>query len=423
VFFDLTTGAHLFPRQQPHPGNVSAVAITPDGLRALSGSSEGGLTLWDLASGQPARQFGPQTGGISSHSLCFFPGGRKAASGGKDQLVHVWNLDTGGELAAWPGHEKWISGLAVSADGRRIVTGSGDGTVILRDADNGKILHRFSMPKEDTAARVAFDQEGNIVAAGNGQGGTPPKPGHLIVWDAQTYDVVRQDALPFTRHLAVAALPGGRVMTTDAHAVRLWTPRPPGARPYVPQASGDMKPVDLIRRIDSTAFKSGNWRVDNGVLVSPPNIARFQFPTVPPSDYRLELDVERVGKDSEYAVGLGLLVDGRQTEIAIDRKNSKGEKFSGLSGDHGLAVFSILNRHRGALLTPSRPSQMVVTVHRDAIEMTCDGTPIVNWKGDPKTLIPFVGWNIRDPDKLFLATSSEVKFNKIVMTPLPAGSR
>ncbi len=424
VFYDLTSGARLFPKQQPHPGNVSAVAITADGLRALSASSKGELALWDVTTGQVVRPLGPQNGEISSHALSFFPDGRRAASGGRDPRVHVWNLDTGKELAAWPGHEKMITGLAVSADGRRIVTGSFDGTVILRDADSGEILHGFTMPEGDTGARVAFDDEGNIVAAGNGQGGTPPKPGRLVVWNTQTHDVLRLDELPFTRHLAVAALPNGRVMTADSHAVRLWKPRPLNASPPVPRVSRDTKPVDLIRQVNDNTFKSGVWHIDNNVLISPPGMgARLQFPTVPPLEYRLELEVERVGRDSDYGFALVILVDGRQVEISIDKKDPKGEKSTGLSGLDGLSVFSSLRVHRGTLLAPSRPSRFVVTVRRDAIDVTCDGTPVMDWKGDPKRFIPLVGWRVRDPDKIFLATSSAVTFHEITMTPLAAGGR
>ncbi len=425
AFWDLTTGKPLFPKHQPYVGNVDAVAITPDGLRALSagGKEKGEITLWDLTTGHPIRQIGPQKGAISSHALAFFPDGRRAASGGQDQLVHVWNLDTGAELAAWSGHDKTISSLALSNDGRRLATGSYDGAVILRDAESGQILHRFTMPSDDTGARVAFDPEGNLVAAGSGHGGTPPKPGRLVVWNAETYAVIREDETPFTRHLAVAALPNGRILTSDSHGVRLWTPRPRNARPPTPKASRDTKPIDLLRPVNANTFKAGDWHIDNGVLLSPATPARFQFPTVPPWEYRLDMDVERVGKDTNYGFSLGILVDGRQTEIAVDKKDEKGEKFSGLEGYDGLAVFSSLKVHRGALLVPGRSSHFAVTVRRGAIDVTCDGTRVMDWKGETKRLIPYQRWAVRDTDKIFLGSDSEVKFQKITLTPLGAGSR
>ena len=160
--------------QQPYDGPVAAVAISPDGLRGLSASRKGELTLWDLTTGRPclARPAG-RCGLAACHG--FFPDGRRAATAGRDKFVHVWDLDTGGELAAWTGHDESISGLAILPDGRRIVTGSFDAKVILWDADRGAVLHRFAMPAERQGPRVAFDADGNIVAAGNGMEGHSPE--------------------------------------------------------------------------------------------------------------------------------------------------------------------------------------------------------------------------------------------------------
>ena len=79
--------------------------------------------------------------------MAFFPDGRRAAAtSGRDQLIHIWDVATGRELAAWKGHDSSITSLAISLDGSRIVTGSNDATVILWDVDSGQIVNRFAMP-------------------------------------------------------------------------------------------------------------------------------------------------------------------------------------------------------------------------------------------------------------------------------------
>ncbi len=423
--WDLTTGKALFPMRQPYPRHVTSVAISADGRRGLSGGAAGELTLWDLTTGQSLRPLGPQQGEILPHAMAFLPDGRRAATGGADQLVHVWNLETGRPIATWRGHDRTISGLAVSADGRRIVTGSFDGTVILWDVDQGKMLHRFETP-DDRGAKVAFDDEGHIVAAGNGTPAPRSRPGRLIVWDANTYAVLRRDETPFAHHLGLATLPHGRVLTTDQYGIRLWTPRPPGAvaRATTLQADRSTAPIDLIAQIQPETFRVGQWQIQDGDLLSPTTGgARLQFPTVPPPEYRIDLEVERVGPDPGYGFALGLLVDGRQTELAVDHKNDKGEKLTGLDGVDGVPIQFSLKVHRGALLVPSRPARFALTVRRDAIDLTCDGSRVLDWKGDPTRLIPLLRWKVPDPRLLFLATASAVRFRKITLTPLTTASR
>jgi WD40 repeat protein len=45
--------------------------------------------------------------------------------------MRLWEADTGQELHRYEGHEGLVLGVAVSADGRRAVSGGTDGTVRL----------------------------------------------------------------------------------------------------------------------------------------------------------------------------------------------------------------------------------------------------------------------------------------------------
>ena len=435
-FFDITTRKSLFPMQQPYDNNVTSVAISADGRRGLSGGRRGQLTLWDLTTGQSLRSLGPQQGEVSPHAMVFLPDGHRAATAGHDKLVHIWDLDTGRELAAWPGHDQTISGLALSPDGRRMVTGSFDATVILWDVGRGAILHGFAMPPDDKGARVAFDPDGNIVAAGNGIGGPSPRPGNLIVWDADTHAVLRRNERPFARHLAVAALPGGRVLTADDYAVRRWTPRPPGSDASEPPA--ELNPsrasVNLLTRIQPQTHKiNGDWQVRDGALLSPAKgWARLQVPYSLPRDYRVDMGVEFVGQGASATMGLGFAVSGRPTEILIDRTLSPNGRmhkslepdgrFTALNGYNGVPAPFGPNPHHGQLLLPSRPVRLSLTVRSTSIRLTCDGSSVVEWDGDPKRLIRNLGWRTSDPKAMFLATTGSFLIREITLTPLPAGS-
>ena len=78
-----------------HRGMVSAVAFLPDGRRALSGSYDNTLRLWDLETGETLRTFEGHTSGVSAVAVL---GDGRALSGSDDNTLRLWDLETGATL-------------------------------------------------------------------------------------------------------------------------------------------------------------------------------------------------------------------------------------------------------------------------------------------------------------------------------------
>ena len=114
-----------------HTGGVTALAVLPDG-RALSGSDDGTLRLWDLASGE-SRVLAGHTHRVTA--LAVLPDGR-ALSGSDDHTLRLWDLASG-ESRVLAGHTGWVTALAVLPDGRAL-SGSDDGTLRLWDLASGE---------------------------------------------------------------------------------------------------------------------------------------------------------------------------------------------------------------------------------------------------------------------------------------------
>src|SRR5205085_413363 len=76
-------------------------------------------------------------------SVDYSSDGRRIVSGGMDQTVRVWDADTGEQLACCRGHQKQVSSVAFSADGQRIVSGSADGTIRVWDAVAGTAIRQL----------------------------------------------------------------------------------------------------------------------------------------------------------------------------------------------------------------------------------------------------------------------------------------
>src|SRR5215813_13752209 len=80
--------------------------------------------------------------GHTNRVLCvaIIPDGQRAVSGSLDGTVRVWDLAAGRCLAILRGHTNDIYGVAVTADGQRAVSGSLDGTVRVWDLAAGQCL-------------------------------------------------------------------------------------------------------------------------------------------------------------------------------------------------------------------------------------------------------------------------------------------
>ena len=66
---------------------------------------------------------------ISVTSVAVSPDGRRIVSGSDDKTVAVWDLDAGTLIGMLTGHQYAVNSVAVSPDGWRIASGSHDDTV------------------------------------------------------------------------------------------------------------------------------------------------------------------------------------------------------------------------------------------------------------------------------------------------------
>jgi WD40 repeat protein len=116
------------------------VAVLAEGSRALSGSADNTLRLWDLATGRrdPLHTLEGHTNGVIA--VAILADGARAVSGSHDYTLRLWDLATGATLHTLEGHTNGVTAVAVLADGARAVSGSLDKTLRLWDLATGKCL-------------------------------------------------------------------------------------------------------------------------------------------------------------------------------------------------------------------------------------------------------------------------------------------
>jgi len=131
----------VFYRHTFRVDGLSSVALSADGVLALSGSDDWTLRLWDLRSGECLRTFVGHKYTVNSVALS--GDGRWALSGSEDNTLRLWDLSSGECLRTFVGHTDSVNSVTLSADGHWALSGSGDNTLRLWDVSCGKCLRVF----------------------------------------------------------------------------------------------------------------------------------------------------------------------------------------------------------------------------------------------------------------------------------------
>jgi hypothetical protein len=103
----------------------SQLAVLADGSRALSGSWDNTLRLWDLATGETLRTLEGHTSFVDA--VAVLADGSRALSGSRDHTLRLWDLATGECLAEYAA-DAAITCVAFARDDL-IVAGSADGKI------------------------------------------------------------------------------------------------------------------------------------------------------------------------------------------------------------------------------------------------------------------------------------------------------
>ncbi|KIM27755.1 hypothetical protein M408DRAFT_164152 [Serendipita vermifera MAFF 305830] len=123
--------------------DVICVAYSPIGNRFVTWDQDATIYLRDGFTGDEISLIeGPES---SLRGVCFSPDGNKMASfyGWENPVLHIWNPITGAKNVTLSGHTSTINGAFFSEDSRRIASIALDQVILVWDADTGDSLESF----------------------------------------------------------------------------------------------------------------------------------------------------------------------------------------------------------------------------------------------------------------------------------------
>ncbi len=143
-----------------HADTVTAVAFSPDQRHIASGSRDGVVKVWELQTRLELASFPGHGGGVAGVALS--AGTRRLAAVGRDGTVHVWDVATRKKVFFLPKQTPGRGSIAFSSDGRLLAV-AGNPQVTIHD-EAGKQVHAFGGHGKQTIA-VTFSADGGRVAS------------------------------------------------------------------------------------------------------------------------------------------------------------------------------------------------------------------------------------------------------------------
>ena len=248
------------------------VLFLPDGVRLVTANTVGVLRVWNIATKELLASFDDLQGYV--RAMTILPNRDLLAISSNSGAVMLIDTNTWREAYQFEAHSELIEALATSADGRWLLTGSGDHEVHLWDLETMRRVRSFDHDGEWVRS-VSFSPDGQTIAVSSAAG-------TVWIWDVDNSDAPRYR---ISAHAggspAIEFAPNGRILVSVGQdkTVRFWdvetgqearrhliqptalsdvTWSADGSRVYVSGSDNFIRVWDAERENTLFSFRSGN---------------------------------------------------------------------------------------------------------------------------------------------------------------------
>jgi WD40 repeat protein len=318
-------------------------------------SFDGSLRVWDMKSG---KQIGDKwrDGESPVRTMALSPDGKKVVSGSRDGGVRLWDIDTGKVISKWMGHTQEVKSVCWSRDGQRVLSGSYDGTVREWDVENGETtLGPIEIGYRLVWAAVYSPDVTRFATAGYGSSSLSDSECPIKIWDAKTGELVT--TLNGRTMFCLAWTMDGKTLISGSfrsdHSIRTWNTK---TWKHVTVLKGHTETVYTIAIspngcILASASEDNTarlWNLENGQPISSPL------------------------HHAEYVLSVSFSADGKQLATACDDKNAYLWDVSAILQGAGLEDLLLDKRDKSVRDTFIK--QFSLHLNRYVLDNQCDTT-------------------------------------------------
>jgi len=224
IIVDTATGELLLTLPGEPDTGVYRTSFSPDDARIATVGQDNMVRIWDTQTGDLLLSFVGHSGegdagnflyGISD--VAYSPDGSRLATAGTDGIAKVWDAATGEELLILAGHTDGLHSLAYSPNGRFIATSSDkeDTTVKVWVAQTGEEIYTLEGHPQRVWGLDFSPDSARLATSG--------WEGVVKVWDLTTGEEIYTLPGQITTVFGVAFSPDGNLLITGGgDAVRVW---------------------------------------------------------------------------------------------------------------------------------------------------------------------------------------------------------
>ena len=296
------------------------------------------------------KTFSPEGHKGTVFALAVTPDGKRIVSGSGDNTIRVWDLETGAAIGKpIEGHESAVNAVAVTPDGKRIVSGSADNTIRVWDLETGAAIGKPIEGHERAVNAVTVTPDGKRIVSGS-------YDSTIRVWNLETGAAIGK---PIEGHKklvsSIVVTPNGKHIVSGSYdsTIRVWDMET-GAAIGTPFEGHKSWVYAVAVTPDGKRIVSGSkdrtirvWDLKTGALLGIPNRRHknwvYAVAVTPNGERIVSASWGGTMRVSDLATGvaIGKPIEGHESVVNAIAVTPDGKRIVSGSRDHTIRVWDL----------------------------------------------------------------------------------